>query len=154
MLTVFWDSQDPVLEHYQERGTTINSPQYSGMHTDRLKPAIRSKRRGLLLKSVVLLHDNARPHTAAHTAETLRKLKFKVMAHPPYSPDLALSDYHLFGPLKEALRARRFTLDQELKEAVHAWLAAQPKTLFSEGIRKLVQRWTKCVEKQGDCVEK
>jgi hypothetical protein len=98
----------------------------------------------------VLLHDNARPHTA----ETLRKLKFDVMAHPPYSPELVPSDYHSFGPLKEALRGRRFTSDQEVKEAVHAWLAAQPKTFFSDGIRKLVQRWTKCGEKQGDYVEK
>ena len=45
MLTVFWDTQGPVLEHYQERSTTINSAQYSEMLTDRLKPAIRSKRR-------------------------------------------------------------------------------------------------------------
>jgi hypothetical protein len=41
-----------------------------------------------------------------------------------------------------------------VKEAVHAWLAAQLKTFFSEGIRKLVQQWTKCVEKQEDYVEK
>ena len=41
-----------------------------------------------------------------------------------------------------------------MKEAVRAWLAAQPKTFFSEGIKKLVQRWNKCIEKQGDCVEK
>jgi len=67
----------------------------------------------------VLLHDNARPHTAAHTVETLQNLKFEVLAHPPYNPELAPSDYHLFGPLKEALRGRRFTADQELKEAVH-----------------------------------
>jgi histone-lysine N-methyltransferase SETMAR len=117
------------------------------MLTDWLKPATRSKPRGLLSKGVVLLHDNDRPHTAAHTAETLRKLKFDVMAHPSYSLDLASSDYHLFGPLKEALRGRRFTSDEVEKEAVHAWLASQPKTFFSEGIRKLVQRWTKCVEK-------
>ena len=25
---------------------------------------------------------------------------------------------------------------------------------FSEGIKRLVQRWKKCIEKQGDCVEK
>ena len=68
----------------------------------------------------MLLHDNARPHTAAHTAETLWKVKFEVMAHPPYSPDLALSDYHLLGPLKEALKGCRFTSDQEVKEAIHA----------------------------------
>ena len=102
----------------------------------------------------MLLHDNARPHTAAHTAETLRKLKFEVMAHPPYSPDFALSDYNLFGPLKESLRGRRLISDQEVKEAVQAWVAAQPKAFFSEGIRKLVQRWIKCVEKQGDYVKK
>ena len=111
-------------------GTTINSVWYSEMLTDRLKPAIRSKHCGLLSKGVVLLHDSARPHTAAHTAETLRKLKFEVMAHPPYSPDLSPSDYHLFGPLKEALRGCWFTSDQEVKEPVHAWLAAQPKTFW------------------------
>ena len=38
------------------------------------------------------------------------------MTHPPYSPDLALSDYHLFGPLKEELRGRRFTSDQEVRK--------------------------------------
>jgi hypothetical protein len=39
-------------------------------------------------KGVVLLHDNAGPHTAAHAVETLRKPKFDVMAHLSYSPDL------------------------------------------------------------------
>ena len=91
MLTVFWDTQGPILEHYQERGSTINSE----MLIDRLKREIRSKRQGQLSKGIVLLHDNARPHTAVHTVETLQKLKFEVLAHPPYSPDLAPSDCHL-----------------------------------------------------------
>ena len=101
---MFWDSQGPVLEHYQKRGTAVNSGWYCEMLTERLKPAIRSKRRGLLSKGAVLLHNNARPHTAAHTAETLRKLKFGVIAHPPYSPDLAPSDYYMFAPFKEAFK--------------------------------------------------
>ena len=41
-----------------------------------------------------------------------------------------------------------------MKEAAHAWLAAQPKTFFSEGIKKLEQWWKKCIEKQGDNAEK
>jgi hypothetical protein len=50
------------------------------------------------------MHDNAHQYSAAHTAETLQKLKSDTMDHPLYSPDFALSDYNLFGPLKEALR--------------------------------------------------
>jgi hypothetical protein len=38
--------------------------------------------------------------------------------------------------------------------AVHKWLRDQPKTFFLEGIHKLVDRWTKCIEKEGDYVEK
>jgi hypothetical protein len=61
------------------------------------------------------------------------------------------SDYHLFGLLKDALRGRRFSTD---REAVHKWLRDQPKTFFLEGIRKPVGRWTECIAKEGDCVEK
>jgi len=105
-------------------------------------------------KKVLLLHDNARPHTASQTIETINHLGFEVLEHPAYSPDLTPSDCHLFGPLKNALRGRRFSTDKEVQEAVHKWLRDQPKTFFLEGIHKLVDRWTKCIEKKGDCVEK
>jgi len=106
LLTIFWDSQRVILVHYLERGATVNSVQYSEMLSTELKPAIRTKRRGLLSSGVLLLCDNARPHTAIHTLQTLVKLGFTVLEHPAYSPDLAPSNYHLFGPLKDALRGR------------------------------------------------
>ena len=67
---------------------------------------------------------------------------------------MAPSDFHLFGPMKEHLRVQKFADDDEVMEAVQSWLKATPKSFFLEGIRKLVDRWTKCVAKQGDCVEK
>ena len=97
---------------------------------------------------------SARPHTASQTVETINHLGFEVLEHPAYSPDLAPSDYHLFGRLKNALRDRRFSMDIEVREAVHKRLRDQLKTFFLEGIRKLVDRWTKCIEKEGDYVEK
>ena len=103
---------------------------YSEMLSTELKPAIRTKRRGLLSSGVLLLHDNACPHTAIHTLQTLVKRGFTVLEHAAYSPDLSPSDYHLFGPLKDALRGHRFTSDEGVKKAVHEWLAAQPKTFF------------------------
>jgi hypothetical protein len=113
-----------------------------------------SKRRGLLSKRVLLLHYNTHPHTAARTVHTLRALKFEVLKHPPYGPDLVLSDFHLFGPMKEHLRGQKFADDNEVMEAVQSWLKATPESFFLEGIRKLVDRWTKCVAKQGDYFEK
>ena len=73
------------------------------MLRNELRPAIHSKRRGRLTQGVLLLHVNARPHTAHITVNTIRPLNWEVLEHPAYSPDLALSDFHLFGPLKNAL---------------------------------------------------
>jgi histone-lysine N-methyltransferase SETMAR len=89
MLTVFWDSEGVILEHYLERGAKVNSVRYSEMLSTKLKPAIRTKRRGLLSTCVLLLHDNVRPHTDIHTVQTLVKLGFEVLDHPAYSPNLA-----------------------------------------------------------------
>jgi len=82
-----------------------------------------------------LLHDNARPHIAFHTFQTLVKLGFRVLEVPAYSPDLVPSDYHLLGPLKVVFRGRRFTSDEGVKEVVHEWLAAQKKDFFLRLIR-------------------
>ena len=49
---------------------------------------------------------------------------------------------------------QKFAGDDEVMEAVQSWLKATPKSFFLEGIRKLVDRWVNCVEKQGDYVEK
>jgi len=56
--------------------------------------------------------------------------------------------------MKEHLRGQKFADDDEGMEAVQSWLKATPKSFLLEGIRKLVDRWTKCVAKQGDYVEK
>ena len=63
------------------------------------------------------------------------------------------SVFHLFGPMKEHLRGQKFA-DDKVMETVQSWSKAMPKSFFLEGIRKLVDRWTKCVVKQGDYVEK
>ena len=75
----------------------------------------------MLSRGIGLLHDNARPHTAAATQELLENFGWEQLDHPPYSPDLAPSDYHLFLHLKSFLGGKRFQDDDKLKDAVLNW---------------------------------
>ena len=58
-------------------------------------------------KGVVFHHDNARPHTSLMTQNKLTELGWKVLTHPPCSPDLAPSDYHLFRALQNSLDGKK-----------------------------------------------
>jgi hypothetical protein len=58
-------------------------------------------------------------------------MKGVILVHlTPYSPDLAPSDFHTFGPMKEALRGRRFSSDEEVIGAMQNWLKRQPETFL------------------------
>jgi hypothetical protein len=85
----------------------------------KLKHAIRNNSESLLSKGGLLLHENARPHSAAATVEVIRRLNFEFLPHDPNNPGLAPSGYHMFGPLKDALHGRRFASNDEVKDAVH-----------------------------------
>jgi hypothetical protein len=77
-----------------------------------LERNIRNKRKRAQT-SVSFLQNNVRPHVAARTMETIQKLKWNFLPHPPYSPDFAPSDYHFFGPLQEHLGGKRFRINEE-----------------------------------------
>ena len=109
--------------------------------------------RGLTLL-ILLLHDSARLHSAHATIDALETLKFEVLSHPPYCPDLALSDFHFFPHLKRDLKGTHFTSDDEVKQAVTSWIKRRTSEFFIEGMRKLVLRWEKCIERQGNYVKK
>ena len=153
MLTVFWDMQGPITISYLEKGTTVNGANYCEL-LRQVKKDIKNKRRGRQSQGVILHQDNARPHTAAETVKTINELGWELLPHPPYSPDLAPSDFYLFGPLKEFTRGTKFESDGEVKSAVSDWLKCQSKDFYAEGIHKLVYRWNKCVSLLGDYVEK
>ena len=130
MLTLFWDEQQVILEHYMPRGNTVNSATYAYLLKNHLRPAIKSKRRGLLITGVLLQHDNAWPHTARSAVATIQDLSLQCLPHPPYSPDLAPGDFHVFGPLKEAMWGKSFRSDESRR--CMSGCALSQKTFFLE----------------------
>ncbi|XP_044264614.1 histone-lysine N-methyltransferase SETMAR-like [Tribolium madens] len=123
---------------FKETNTTVNGMYYASL-LHKLRDNIREKLRGKLTRGVRLLHDNAPVHTAGVTQAAILDCGFQQIDHPPYSPDMAPSDYYLFGYLKKDLRGRRFSDELELyKEVIEdkctkAW-AVQKKAVAWEAI--------------------
>ncbi|GFO49784.1 alpha-2-macroglobulin-like protein [Plakobranchus ocellatus] len=121
---------------------------------DRLKEAIRRKRPGLLRRGVVLQHDNATSHSANLTQQWLQRCGWEILPHPAHSPDLAPSDFHLFGPLKRHLGGMAFETENDLISELRNWFDNLDVDFFRVGIDSLLSRCQKCIDLHGDYVEK
>jgi len=85
----------------------------------------------MLTRGVVLLHDDARRHTPARTNALIKLFSWEIFDHPPYSPDLAPSDYHLFTKMVW-LATQRFHTNEELMDEVNNWLLNLAAPFFEE----------------------
>ena len=108
----------------------------------------------MLSVTILLLHDNARQHSAAQTQDLITSFRWEQMDHLPYSPDLAPSDFLLFLHLKKFPGGKRFDDDDDLKGAVQKWITSQAAAICEEGIQKLVPCYDKCLNNGGEYVEK
>ena len=153
MLTIFWDVSGLILVHFHEKGQTVTSAWYNDMLVKRWSPRYDQNAGDFSQKeyccfmttpaSIRLRRQwihyvlwNLRCWNIQHTVRTLCHQTFTCL-------DL----------WKNICGARCFP-DDEVMEAVQSWLKTTPKSFFLEGIHKLVDRWTKCVAKQGDYVRK
>ncbi|KAG5318938.1 MOS1T transposase, partial [Pseudoatta argentina] len=98
---------------------------------------------------VILLHDNARPHVAKPVKTYLETLKWEVLPHPLYSPDIAPSDFHLFRSMAHGLADRRFHSYEEAQKWIDSWIASKDMSFFRRGIHVLPERWEKVVSSDG-----
>lgn len=153
MATVFWDAEGVVKIDYLEHGRTITGAYYADQIRD-LKECLKQKRRGKLRHGILLHQDNAPSHTSAVAMAAIHACGFQLLPHPPYSPDLAPSDYYLFPKLKDALRGNRYSSESEVIDAVNDWLGDQSQEFFQAGIKALQHRLDKCIRLQGTYVEK
>ena len=71
-------------------------------------------------------------HRALATQKKLAYLGFQCFDHPPYSPDLVPSDYHLFPGLKKQLKCRHFSSEAEVIAAAETWLDGQYSDILSD----------------------
>ncbi len=158
MCTVFFDFQGVIHCEFLEKNATIDSDCYI-QTLSRLKEQIRRKRPFLWERdaegnrSFLLHQDNAPVHTSVPTLAKFGEWGINLLAHPPYSPDLAPCDFHLFPKLKEKLRGRRFRNVEAVQAETRKILMAFPAEFYEQAIADLVTRWKKCCAVNGDYFE-
>jgi hypothetical protein len=63
------------------------------------------------------------------------------LVHPAYSPDFALSDFQIFGPLAKDPAGKRFAAEADVKQDVASWLhTVNTDFFYNAGLQVLVPR--------------
>ena len=99
---------------------------------------------------------NGTKATTSRRVKTIAKLSelgYELLPHPPYSPDLAPSDYWLFADLKKMLQGKRFGSNEEVIAETEAYFEAKDKSFYKHDIEKLEKRWNDCIALEGDYID-
>lgn len=147
LLCFWWDTEGPVHWELLQQGQTITAEIYCEM-LDRVSEALAEKRS--YRQNTIFLQDNARPHTARITQQKLAQLGWEVLEHPPYSPDLAPSDYKAFLSLQNWLNGKEFATEAELRQSIQDWVDSRSAGFWVMGFVDLPNRWEKVIEYEGD----
>ncbi|GFW47197.1 histonelysine Nmethyltransferase SETMARlike [Trichonephila clavipes] len=102
-------------------------------------------------KKKILFHqDNVPSHTSVLAMAKIYELRFELLDHPPYSPDLDRSGFFLFPHLKMALGGQRFSSNDEAITFVNNYFAEKKAKYYLDELQRWEHRWKKCIELQGD----
>ena len=142
MVTIFWNSNGFLIVEALADDMVFNSDYFRDEILEQIN-CKTSDNRETLGENFILHFDNATPHISKKIMEYLDQNEIKRAPQPPYSPDIAPSDFFLFGYMKEKLKGRRFNSKEELLEAIHSILGAiseqKLKEVFLEWERRFQQ---------------
>lgn len=150
MISVWWNFEGVLHFELIPNGCAINSDLYC-QQLSRVYEKLKEKYPILVRRKRALFHqDNAKPHIAKKTQNKFKELDgVEVLPHPPYSPDVAPSDYGLFRSMQHFLRGRRFKSFEDVEEACKEFFKSKPREWYFKQIRMLADRWQKIVDNDG-----
>ena len=152
MLIAFFDIDGAVHYEFVPPGQTVYGHFYVQV-LQRLRNSVRGKGRDKWQGEWFLHHDNAPRHTSLVVQQFLAEKSIHVITKPPYSPDLAPSDFWMFPALKMGLKGTHFATTEDIKSNATAQLRKIPKEVFRRCFQQWHDRWSKFVCAQGSYFE-
>lgn len=152
MLCIWWNIRGPIHYELLKPNEKLNSEKYC-QQLDNLKTAVQKKRPAMFnRKEIILHHDNARPHSALGTRKKISKLGWEILTHPPCSPDLAPSDYHLFLSLQNFLKGKKLKNEEDIKKELFQFFDSNDATFFKNGTYELPLPWQEVINNNGNYI--
>ncbi|GFY53962.1 histone-lysine N-methyltransferase SETMAR [Trichonephila inaurata madagascariensis] len=105
-------------------------------------------------KGALLLYDNVKRYVTRVARNTIQEYDgWETLCHPPYSPDLVSSGYHLFRSLDNHLHGESFTNEADVRQALTDFFASHTPEFYRKGIKQLETRWQKMLDADDDYFE-
>ena len=149
MLCVWWDWKGVLCYKVLLKNQMINSIQYCSQLDQ--PNALDEKRLELVNRKCIIFHlDNTRQRVSLMTRQKLLQLGWEALIHPPYSPDIAPVDFHLYWSLQNCLNRKYFNSLKDCKRHLEQFCAQKDKKFWGDGIMKLPGRRQKVVEQNSE----
>ncbi|CAF1536689.1 unnamed protein product [Adineta ricciae] len=141
MIGVWWNFEGILHFELVPNGHTSNAELYCEQ-LDRVYDVLVEKYPSLVRrKRAVFQQDNVKPHTARTTSNKFEELDdVEILPHPPYSPDVAPSNYDLIRSMQHSMKGRRFESFDKVEEACQEFFNSKPKEWYFDQIEKLANR--------------
>lgn len=149
MVTVWWTSRGLIHHSFMKQGQSITAEVYCTQLEEMIRNLASKQPRLSNRDKPILLHDNARPHVANLTKLKMLEMDLETIAHPPYSPDLAPTDYYFFRNLDNFLKGKKFNSQETVQNAFTQFIDSLKPDFFDKGIAELPKRWQKCILAEG-----
>jgi hypothetical protein len=145
LITIFWSPLGfPVID-----GLPAGEKFTARYFCDNIVPKIAEQRspdaRQNRSRKFVVHMDNATPHSAKWTKSCFKTLRLREADYLPYSPDLAPSDFDLFGKLKGQMAGSEF----ESTEDFLATISRLTNVISREELESVFQKWER---RLGECI--
>jgi histone-lysine N-methyltransferase SETMAR len=153
LFTIFWSPLGLPVVDVLPKGAKFNSQYMVDTIIPELASAGSRCPRSYAKHHTHIHMDNARPHTSIATKSAMDEKRLKCVPHPPFSPDLAPSDYYLFGRVKGALTGQTFASPEELRHAIIDFVSSIPRDELDRVFVEWERRLKECIANMGEYVD-
>jgi histone-lysine N-methyltransferase SETMAR len=132
MFTIFFSGHKLAFLDSLPKGPNMDSYHFCNVVLEGVKAGAFAGTRKATLKDFHVHLDNCKIHNSKLTKRKLDEIRLTRWGNPPYSPDIAFSDFWFFGWSKRGMKGQAFSSSEAVKTFVlEMWGRMDSGPLFS-----------------------